>query len=66
MLNGRLFGLILLEFDMEKKLIAKLVIEYLEFSYDEFCEWLDRHKGIEPTEAELIISKLKKAGEVKK
>lgn len=51
---------------MERNMILKLVTDYLEFSYDEFYEWLERHKDIEGTEAELIISELKKIGEKKK
>ncbi|MBL4901076.1 hypothetical protein JYT85_01455 [Desulfocapsa sp. AH-315-G09] len=46
---------------MEKDTALQLVLEYLEFSYGEFYEWLERHKEIEGTEAELIIAELNKA-----
>ena len=35
-----------------------LIAEFLEENFEAFQEHLDRH-GIEPTEAELIIEKLK-------
>ena len=54
------------EFDMERDMMLQLVIGYLEFSYDEFYEYLERHKEIEGSEAELIISDLEKIGNEKK
>ena len=50
---------------MEEKMVLQLVITYLEYSYDSFYEYLERHKEIEGTEAELIVSILKKAAEQK-
>ena len=61
MLNGRLFGLIWRECDMEKAKLLQLVIDYLDFSYGEFYEYLEQHKEIEGTEAEVIIANLEKA-----
>ncbi len=52
--------MIWLGFDMEEDTVMRLVIDYLEFSYDEFYEWLESHKEIEGTEAEYILHLLKK------
>ncbi len=43
---------------MEKDMTLGLVIGYLEYSFDEFYEYLERKCEIAGTEAELIVADL--------
>ncbi len=45
---------------MERKVLLALIFDYLEFSYDEFQEYLEEIKEVEGSEAELILKGLEK------